>query len=96
MARIHQCCSSDATNIKATRVSAFDARLMRQQLPACEVPDDGQPNLALLSGDVIVQADLKSHGTGDVLISLEACEALELAKQLIASASSHLRNHGQP
>ncbi len=81
MASIQQRASCDTVTCKSTRLSAFDASLVRQQTQS----------LASTPGDVILQAEWQSGGGGEMLITLGACEALDLAKQLIASASGHLK-----
>lgn len=91
MASIQQRTASDALTVELTRLSAFDARLMRQQAPLLAVTHGQASSASLLNGDVILQAELKSGQGRDLLFTLEAGEALELAKQLIASASNHLK-----
>ena len=90
MASIQQHTATDAVTVESTRLSAYDARLMRQQAPLLGVASGEPGPAALMNGDVILQAELQSEGSGHLLFTLEACEALELAKQLIASASNHL------
>jgi hypothetical protein len=67
---------------------------MRQQFPqpaSLEGSAVGLLSTELLDGDVILQAEMKPCCGGNVVFALEASEALDLAKQLIASASGHLK-----
>jgi hypothetical protein len=94
MARIQQNLSPNGGTSSSTRLIAYDANLMRQQAPlpaSIQGPASGSVGTELLEGDVILQAQMKSCCGGNVVFALEASEALDLAKQLIASASGHLK-----
>ena len=71
------------------KVTVIDVHLMRQQLGEInqEVRDAfGKP---LVNSDIALHADLLQGG--EVLIAMNAIEALELARQLIAKASAQLQ-----
>ncbi len=80
--------SNGASTYNHKKVKVIDVQSLRQQLVPNEEIRDSLGKL-LLWGDVALQADLKQGG--EVLIALNALEALDLANRLIARATGQLQ-----
>lgn len=70
------------------KVTVIDLHLLRQQLG--EIGHGARDNFgkSLVNSDIALQADLPQGG--EVLLAMNAIEALDLARQLIARATAQL------
>ena len=85
--------SNGAPIFNQDKVTVIDLHLLRQQLGEINQGVRDSYGKPLVSSDIALQADLPQGG--EVLIAMNAIEALGLARQLIANASAQLERAGR-